>query len=247
MGFPVSELVLSELMEKFDVDHDGKITFEEFELVMRELDPKPQLDQNKNSVSFWNSLGEQLKKALNPSGVKRMLETAYPICDIDRIESLNVCYSPNTKMFAESSWADVTIAMYIKGREDPLIMVCSKPEHRAAWIDAFRVCIVNSVRFRSDSTVRKLCSHIGWQHQLIRASHFSLVVCNEVADLHKQVATLSSGISIDEQDEYHGYTALHYAVILDHSECAALLLRTGAKVNVKDNDRKTPLDHGKES
>lgn len=37
MGVPIGEKTLSEIMDRFDSDHDGQIDFEEFESVMREF------------------------------------------------------------------------------------------------------------------------------------------------------------------------------------------------------------------
>jgi Arf-GAP/SH3 domain/ANK repeat/PH domain-containing protein len=43
-----------------------------------------------------------------------------------------------------------------------------------------------------------------------------------------------------------GNTALHYCVLYNQSECMKLLLRSNAHFNVKNIDRKTPLDLAKE-
>jgi Arf-GAP/SH3 domain/ANK repeat/PH domain-containing protein len=43
-----------------------------------------------------------------------------------------------------------------------------------------------------------------------------------------------------------GNTALHFCVLYNQSECMKLLLRSNAHFNIKNNDRKTPLDLAKE-
>ena len=51
------------------------------------------------------------------------------------------------------------------------------------------------------------------------------------------------GADIDLQDEYHGKTALHYAVENYHGSCEVLscLLENGADVNKGANNNCTPL------
>ena len=43
-----------------------------------------------------------------------------------------------------------------------------------------------------------------------------------------------------------GNTALHYCCMYNQSECAKLLLRSGANVNIENRDRKTPLELAKD-
>ena len=139
-------------------------------------------------------------------------------------------------------------AIFLKGRGEPLIMVCSKPEHRLAWVDAFRICYVNSLQLRAGNGSRiakRIRSKVGWQHRVIMASLFSLVLCKNIEVLKEQLEKDSSDINIDEADEYGGHTALHFAVIIDHVAKARLLMEHGAQVNIQDNNDKTPLDHGK--
>lgn len=139
-------------------------------------------------------------------------------------------------------------AIYVKGRTEPLIMVCSKPEHREAWVDAFKTCCVKSVQLRADNgskVAKKIRNKVGWQHILIQASLFSVVICNDIKALREKLADPSPDINVNEPDEYYGYTALHFAVIFGDIEKAKLLLQNGARVNMQGNDDKTPLDHGK--
>lgn len=54
---------------------------------------------------------------------------------------------------------------------------------------------------------------------------------------------LSKGVDINAHDErLKGWTALHGAAISHQSKDVALLLKVGAKVNVRDADGRTPLD-----
>lgn len=246
MGMPISEKALSDILESLDSDGDGTVDFDEFESLMHELVSKS--EKNRTRKSWGGKLADLAMKNIrgalsNSSGAEKKIECAYSLLDIEKIESVNVCHSERTQMFVNSSWAELIFAIFVKGREEPLIMLCSKPQHCFAWVDAFRTCYVKSMQLSADSSSKRIRGQIGWQHQVIRASLFSLVVCNDLPGLENQVANPSLDLDIDDQDEYHGYTALHYAVILDHVECAMLLIRYGAKVNLQDSDRKTPLDH----
>ncbi|KAL7538282.1 hypothetical protein ACHAWF_006043 [Thalassiosira exigua] len=257
MDVLIGEQALSDIMERFDVDSDGTISFPEFESVMHELGPKPK--ESRNTWGFLGdagqgltNLGQRLKKSLTTEdtipadglAAEGKVEYAFPLSGIDFIESINICSSEPTQMFAKSSWSDVMFALFLKGRAEPLLMVCSKPEQRLAWMDAFRICYVKSIQLSADSgssAAKKIRSQVGWQHRAIRASVFSLVVCNDLKGLEEMISTPSPD-DIDDQDEYCGYTALHYAAALGHLACAKLLLGNGANANLRDDDGKTPLD-----
>eukprot|EP00578_Thalassiosira_sp_NH16_P013609 CAMPEP_0181113522 /NCGR_PEP_ID=MMETSP1071-20121207/20392_1 /TAXON_ID=35127 /ORGANISM="Thalassiosira sp., Strain NH16" /LENGTH=516 /DNA_ID=CAMNT_0023197565 /DNA_START=216 /DNA_END=1763 /DNA_ORIENTATION=- len=242
MGVPISENALSDIMDRFDFDHDGTIDFDEFESVMHEMKPK------KKELWSWGSLGSKVKDTLKMSAcVEQKVDCGFLLSDIKKVESINVCYSEETQMFVNSSWAELVFAIFVKGRDDPLIMVCSKPEHRLAWVDAFRTCCVNSIQLRANSGSRsatKIQGKVGWQHVLIQASLFSLVVCNDMVVLKERLSSPSPNNGIDDQDEYCGCTALHYAAITGNIGCANLLLKHKARVNLLDDNQKTALDHG---
>ena len=180
--------------------------------MMRELEPKPK----KKEVSVFNrlsSIGASLKKSVTSITVERKVECAWQFSDIEMIESTNVCSSESTEMFVQSSWADLILAIYLKGRDTPMILVCSKPEQREAWVDAFRTCYVNSVQLRAKIGFReakKIISQVGWQHLVIRSSLFSLVVCNDLTELKEHLRNPAPDMYIDDEDEYCGYTLLHY-------------------------------------
>lgn len=239
LGVPVSERALSEVMSKIDADNDGTITFEEFEAAMQDLAPTP-----KEEKTIFGSLGKRLMKALSSSDMQRKLECAYLLTDVERIECLDTCHSVSTRMFAESSFGNLSFAVFVKGQAQPLVMICSKPEHKNAWINAFKICLVNSVQNATENSAKQIRDNKGWQHRLVRATIFSLVVTNNLDGLHKKIASPSPHICVDEQDEYHGFTALHYAAVLGRLDCAILLLQAKVKVNVKCKEKKTPLDYG---
>jgi hypothetical protein len=237
MGVPISEKALSDIMDRFDDDNDGTIDFAEFERVIHE--GKPKKKERRSLFSLVNLGGGGAQTELK-------VECAWQFSDIEMIESTNVCSSEATDMFGHSSWADLVLAIYVKGREAPMILVCSKPEQREAWVEAFRTCYVKSIQMRASNgyeEAKKISSQVGWQHLVIRASLFSLVVCNDLAGLKDHLDSPPRGMHIDDQDEYLGYTLLHYAVVLGNLECAKILLVAGAQVTICDNGDKTALDH----
>jgi hypothetical protein len=222
--------------------HSGTIDFQEFKQVLNELAPQNEPQPR----SLFGNLKKTLMGGLSQSDMKRKLDLAFPLSDIERVESLNLCHSSKTEMYANSSWGEVSFAVFIRFRKHPLVMVCSKPEQREAWIDAFRICLVNSRKLGGGTYQRTDCmDKPGWQHKLIRESLFSLIVCDDQDGVERFMNDPPIDMSIDDHDEYYGYTALHYAVIWDRLDCALLLLENKAHVNPKDNDEKTPIDHGK--
>lgn len=247
MGLPISERALSDIMETFDTDQNGTIDAEEFmEAMQSHTRPKR---QKRNSVlGSMNAWGGNALRRMTGSFAKvRKMDCACLFADVERVEVVDICSSDKTRMFAHSSWADLTFAIFVRGKEDPLIAVCSNREQRAAWVDAFRACYVASTQTRADNdseSAKEVTRWLGWQHRIVRASLFSLVVCDDATGLAEQVANPSSYLNINARDEYHGFTALHYAVVSGNVQIAELLLRYGAKKNLCDNDQKTPLDHG---
>ena len=143
---------------------------------------------------------------------------------------------------------DVAFAIFVGGGGDPLTLACTAPERRRAWIDAFRTCCARSVRTRAQcgcAAAREIVSRVGWQHRIVRASLFSLVICGDATGLAERLARPPPGdAEMDDRDEYRGFTALHYAVVLDRPQRAEALLGHGADANLRDDDGKTPLDHG---
>jgi hypothetical protein len=220
-------------------NNDGTIDIAELKSDTNDVPPKKPWN--------WGPLGDKLKQTLGSRKTESNVECAFSFSNITKLESINVCCSEVTSVYQKSSWADLVFAIFIDKRDEPLIVVCSKPEHRSAWVDAFRTCCVNSILLRAGNGLNDakiIRAQPGWQHRLIRASLFSLVCANDLKGLGEQLDNPSPDISIDDQDEYRGCSALHYAAFLGYLDCAETLLRYRASVNLEDNDLKTPLDHG---
>ena len=237
LGVPVSDEAMENIIERFDVDGDREISFDEFQKVMHELQPTL---EDKSLLGRLSHFGKKVQKQINTSLTTgdRKLDKAYLFKDIEYIESIGVSSSASTKHIANSSFKDLAFAVFPKSGNEEMIFICSKPEQRMAWMDALSTCLINSKRFGSNGAVT---DSPGWQHKVIRASIFSLVVCNDIDGLRKQLRHPSTDDGIDDQDE-DGKTALHYAASLDNIQCATLLLDAEANVNVLDNDGKTPMD-----
>lgn len=238
LGVPVSEEILGQILDRFDADGDGEISYSEFENVMQELGSSEDL-QRKSTLGRLSSLGKKLKASLTHHDHDKV-DSAYLFSDITKVESLNVCHSDSTEMIAMSNWGEMSFSIFVKGKNEPLVMICSKPEQKLAWIDALQLCYVKSTKY---VPVEGLDLTPGWQHIIIRASIFSLVVCNDIEGLKYHINNPSADIDINDGDEYDGYTALHFAAIFGNYECAEILLTAKAKLNVPDNENKYAFDH----
>ena len=241
MGIPISETALSDVINLFDDDNDGLINFNEFQSVMFDLEPKKE-------ETRWTlgSLGEKIKKGISSFRVEPKVECGYPLSDILRVELIDVCYSESTKVYVNTSWAKFVFAIFLRGRDGPLVVVCSRTDQCLAWVDAFRICFVKSLKVRADNGCNKskaIQALPGWEHCIIRASLFSLACIGDLSGLRRQLANPYSAMNINNKDEYHGYTALHYAAIMGRLDVVNLLLQYEASVDVQDNDGRTPLDH----
>ena len=235
LGVPVSDEAMENIIERFDVDGDHEISYSEFEKVMHELGPT---NEDKSLLGRLSLFGRKVQEQINITTGDGKLDKAYLFKDIDYIESIGVSSSASTKHIASSAFKDLAFAVFPKGGGEEMIFICSKPEQRMAWIDALSTCLINSKRFGSNETET---GSPGWQHKVVRASIFSLVVCNNIDGLRQQLRHPSTDDGIDDQDG-DGKTALHYAVALDNIRCATMLLNAKANVNVLDNDGKTPMD-----
>ena len=137
MGMTLSETGLDGLMKRFDSGSDGTVSFDEFKSMMHKLGEEPEDEENDY---FWLGLGRKLKRALTKNGVTRKLDVAFQMSDIERIENMGVCRSNETKMLVDSDLAPLTLAIYLNGVRHPLVVMCSKPAHVEAWVEAFRIC-----------------------------------------------------------------------------------------------------------
>lgn len=144
-GMALSETALDGLLNKFDSDSDGTISLNEFKSIVHEMHHKPETQSNGN---LWRSLGTKLRRALGRTSVTRRLDVAFQMADIRKIENISIIHGNKTKTFSDSEWAQLTLAVYIKGVIEPLLVTCAKPGHVEAWMEAFNTCIT-SLKSRS--------------------------------------------------------------------------------------------------
>ena len=207
--------------------------------------------------------GKGLKKLLGAAFSKgkkaTKAEYAALFSNVSRVYSLNICHSddPASRDIANSTYAQTSFSVTLNDRKnDPMIFVCSKPEHRDSWIEALKPGIVRALTKSSEKEVTELRKKLGWQHLVIRSSLMSLVILNDVIALECACQGNEEGEGVERSkvkvrmelnllDEYNGYSPLHYASILAHTECMQVLLEAGAKVTLEDRKGLSPMYHGK--
>lgn len=130
----LSETVLDALIKRFDSDSDGMISFREFEAMMHKL-----------HGSFWTGFSKGIKQGFFQTAVTRKLDVAFRLSDIDRVESI-YDFEGSVMMLAGSEMSALSLAIHLKEVIDPLVILCSKPGHVEAWVEAFRVCMSQNQR-----------------------------------------------------------------------------------------------------
>ena len=64
-------------------------------------------------------------------------------------------------------------------------------------------------------------------------------------DIRKVERILNEGVDVNDNDNYHKRTALHYASQWGHADVVLFLIRRGANVNTRNNGGETPLHYAK--
>lgn len=156
-GIALSESSLNTLMRRLDKDSDGEVSVEEFKAaMMQELEGIAPSDTRLTGFS-WRSLGTKFKRNLAKDGVRRKLDAAFQMSDIEKIEHVGLCHGDNKS--TEVGLAQQTFAIYLRGVADPLVVTCAKPGHVEPWMEAFRKCIDN-LKLHPDASV----GHAGLIH-----------------------------------------------------------------------------------
>lgn len=139
LGISLTNSTLDNLMTRFDSDSDGIISLDEFKAMMEELQGTKQDGQN-----FWQGLGQKIKSVMSNKGVTRKLELAFQMSDIDNVEKVEKLIENDKHMrrYVGKGLASLCIAVNLKNMKEPMIIVCSKPDHVDAWVEAFNICHV---------------------------------------------------------------------------------------------------------
>lgn len=278
MGIPMGESVLDELIKRSIISitpHDGDGQCEKVDWgVLHKALQGFFVHQNNASAPSGNvkalglnDSGHVRDHGGDETGLKKLLgafqkgkkttkvEYAALFSNVARVDSLNICHGEDStsRELANSTYAQTAFSVTLKDREnDPLIFVCSKPEHRDSWVEAFRPGLVRALTKSSGEGISELRSKVGWQHLVIRASFASLVLLNDVEGLECACQENSGEgsykklrLELNLLDEYNGYSPLHYATILGNTECMEVLLEAGCKVTIEDREGQSPMYHGK--
>merc|ERR1719203_2473337 len=181
------------------------------------------------------------------------VEHASLFSDVVRVDSLNIWHGDDSgsRELANSVYAQTSFSVTLHDRmNDPLIFVCSKPEQRDSWVDALKAGVIHALSTQSARGMPELRSKLGWQHLVIRSSLTSLVILNDAKALECACQEGSvegsrhrAKLKLNQLDEYNGYSPLHYATILGHTECMQVLLEAGSKVTLEDREELSPMYH----
>ena len=155
----LSSASLDGIMKRFGSDSDGTISLNEFKSIFYEVHQTSGARPNGFS---WKTLGAKLKRNHKKARISRKLDSALCMADIEKIEIIGLCQrlgaefcrrhtgiasvflagQRNTNLSsAESQWEHSTLAVFIKGETEPMLLTCAKPGHAEAWMEAFRTCI----------------------------------------------------------------------------------------------------------
>lgn len=133
----LSEFVLDKLTKRFNPSANEYIS-EEFKLMLHEL----QESQQNETESFWRSLDENLKRDLAKRSVTRKLDIACQMSEVEWVEKLEHCNVKESNVPVDAEFAPIALAISTEDTtNNPLILVCSKPAHAEAWVEAFHLCI----------------------------------------------------------------------------------------------------------
>ncbi|KAL7491317.1 hypothetical protein ACHAWT_001365 [Skeletonema menzelii] len=198
-----------------------------------------------NNVGLKKFFGSFQKEKVKSTAV----ESASVFASVVRVDSLNICHGGDAKSMdvANSAEAQVSFSVTLKERKnDPLVFICSRPEYRDAWVDAFVPVVIPSLRKSIDPDVVELKKKVGWEYLVIRSSFITHVIANDVelleCSLHEN-SIRECKVMINSLDEYNGYSSLHYATILGHTECMDVLLENGANYANKDHNGRSAMYH----
>jgi hypothetical protein len=130
-----------------------------------------------------------------------------------------------------------------EGQGQRLVFVCASPRQRQAWLNAMEQVVVE---YHSHSSSKKtassktMTSEFGWQYRYIVKPEFTTAVTDQTEYLDA-ITNGDNNIDWNQLDQYHGYTALHYAVRANHVSAMHSLLEAGANPNAPDQDDRTPM------
>mmetsp|Transcript_5429 Transcript_5429/g.13589 ORF Transcript_5429/g.13589 Transcript_5429/m.13589 type:complete len:737 (-) Transcript_5429:63-2273(-) len=274
MGIPMGKSILDELIQRGIIPTNPcgqceKVNWEALHkalqgvFVQQNKVTSPQslgLDDSNHKRDLLGGGGETggLKKLLGAfQKVKKNtnVEFASLYKNVARVDSLDISHGDDSvsREIANSVYAQISFSVTMNDRKnDPLIVVCSKPEHRDSWVEAFKPGVVRALTKSSSNAMSELRSKLGWQYMVIRSTFTSLVVLNDIDALECLCQEKLNGersndrklrLELNSLDEYNGYSPLHYATVLGHTDCMKVLLEAGSKVTLDDREGLSPMYH----
>jgi len=199
-------------------------------------------DTNIGLKKFFGSLQREKVKSTT-------VESASVFSSVVRVDSLNICHGEDTKSMDVANSAEALVSFSVTLKEcknDPLVFICSRPEYRDAWVDAFVPVVIPQLRKSNDPDVVEMKKKLGWEYLVIRSSFITHIIANNVELLEcclQEIFLQDRTVMINSSDEYNGYSPLHYATILGHTECMDVLLENGANFTIEDRDGKSAMYH----
>ena len=150
MDTPVGEETIYKIMDKFDKDCDGMISFDEFESALHDYEVVSKFKEHKNQ-NLWGSLVGGMKKSVSGQPeVNQKIDSAYTLSDIEKVECANISESEDNLPGGE-----INFAIFIEKRNNPLVMVCSKPLECFGWVNAFQKCLSTLPTKNQDKRVQR--------------------------------------------------------------------------------------------
>lgn len=265
LGIPMGESVIDELIKKSSSSvmstQSDKVEWRAIHKSLQDYFTRT----NDESLIRRSNSGQSLDQDNEPQGMKKLfrssskkkntkVERAMLFSSVARVDSLDICHGDHHACIevSKSEYAETSFSVTLNGKKnDPIIFVCSKQEHRDSWVEAFKPVMVRATMKSSVDEKEELRSLLGWQHLVVRSSFLSLVILNDIEGLKRIISSEEGGNrhkrknELNAIDEHNGYSALHYATILSHTDCMEVLLEAGASVSLEDREGKSPMYHGK--
>jgi len=139
-GIELSNQTLDDIVQRLDSDSDGTVSLEDFKSMAYEAHRAAGARRYRFS---WKSLAAKVVKGRKKTGTNRKLDAAFQLADVEKIE--NLAFSPGSEnsFTAYSECKQSTLAVYIKGESEPIMVTCGKPGHAVAWMETFSTCMAS--------------------------------------------------------------------------------------------------------
>ena len=264
LGLPMSDNITLALFEKCKSSTENEHV--KWEMLYKEIQYSFVEQQPSSNNSSSNSLEDPgtervsnndnkvLKKffaSFQKEKVKStVVESASLFSSLVRVDSLDICLGDDAAKsidIANPLEARVAFSLTLKERKnDPLVIICERPEYRDAWVESFIPVVIPLLRKSTSPDVVEMRKKQGWEYLVVRSSFITHIIANEVELLECSLHELSAKdrkATMNSLDDYNGYSPLHYATTLCHTECMYILLENGADVTLKDVNGKSAMYH----